>query len=111
MYALETNPTLAQIIERSATCHPSLLIEALDGMAKEDRTFAETSNPSPRTKQAISFHAEQCDLAKRAIEMFDAGDKEAVRLIGLGAQIIAAGFAAKLQCLPRHILTEAASRA
>ncbi len=110
MYPLEENPTLAQIIVRSVMCHPSLLAETLEGLAAEDRRFAATRPEISHT--SILSHAKTCADAARGVRgdltAFDPSSAADWDLMPLGIRIVAANVAAKLQCLPRHILTQAA---
>lgn len=111
MYPLESNPTLAQIVTRSAACHPSRLEEALRAEAAEYRAYARLGGVPRRTQDAVLAMASHCALAVRAVELFEGGDREALSSMGLGPLIIAANRAAKLQCLPHHIVVDAAIRA
>lgn len=117
MYPLPANPTLADIIRRSIVCHPSLLAKALDAIAGEDRRFAASRAAlhALTNVDAIINHAEQAETGARLTrgEHVDTFDNESAAdwaIAPLGVQIIVANAAAKLQCLPRHILTQAAIR-
>ena len=110
MYPLESNPTLAQIVARSAACHPSSLKEALRAGAAGDRAALRGVLPR-RAQDVVLARAKYCVLALRAVELFGDGDREALGLMGLGPLLIAANIAARFQCLPRHIVTDAAIRA
>ena len=112
MYPLEENPTLAQIIARSVICHPTLLAETLEGQAAEDRRFAAT-RPEISHKSILS-HALACAEAAKGVrgewDTFDPASAVDWDLMPLGIRIVAANAAARLQCLPRHIVTQAAIR-
>jgi hypothetical protein len=104
---LPLEPTMADIIERSCKLHPSLLAETLRAQAKEDRAFGSTRDAE--TQRSCAVHANHCEDAARTVEAYNA-ERDNWRLVPLGVQIVAANVAAKLQCLPRHILTQAAIR-
>lgn len=115
MYDLPANPTLADIVRRSVMCHPSLLAADLEGVATQDRAYATKSvGAHPKTLAAILSHANQAETGAKLVRgehstTFDETSVADWALVPLGVRIIAANVAAKLQALPRHILTQAAT--
>ena len=65
MYDLEVNPTLAQIVARSATLHPSTLLEVLRAEEAEYRAFALRGDLSREAQDAILTRADHYALAAR----------------------------------------------
>ena len=102
MYPLETNPTAIQIIARSMTCHPSMLIEALENSAKQDLAYK--AGKSGAIESAI---ATRWNATKLAVAIARKGKAEDFKNC-IGPGIIALNIACKLQCLPAHIRTAAA---
>lgn len=108
MIALPENPTLADICHRSAVLHPSLLADALQAQAKRDLDYAATQS-NPRTVSSIQAHARHCENGACAVRTYDS-QRDNWALMPLGLQIVTANEAGRLQCLPRHVLTQAAIR-
>lgn len=108
MIELPENPTLADICHRSAVLHSTLLAEALEIQAGEDTHFA-ANQANARTRSSILAHARHCQTGASAARTYDSS-RDSWRLMPLGVQIVTANAAAKLQCLPRHVLTQAAIR-
>lgn len=104
---LPANPTLADICHRSALLHPTLLAETLKQQARDDIAFAlDRCGSIDRSARARARH---CRTGADAARTYDSA-RDSWSLMPLGVQIVTAGAAAKLQCLPRHILTQAAIR-
>ena len=92
-----------EIIERSITMHPSLLIEALESRAYEDSRYAATRENSAIKKSVLaSFEA-----THRAIDAIKLENVDCLKN-DMSAGIIALNVACKLQCLPAHVRTQSA---
>lgn len=102
MHPLETNPTAIQIIARSMTCHPSMLIESLENSAKQDLAYK--AGKSGVIESAI---ANRWNATKLAVAIARNGKAEDFKNC-ISPGIIALNIACKLQCLPAHIRTAAA---
>lgn len=91
------------IISRSVSLHPSLLIESLQTRAYEDSKYAATRD-NPRIKQSVLASYE---ATMRAIDYLDYDQLDRFK-DDMGAGIIALNVACRLQCLPPHVCTQAA---
>lgn len=107
MIQLPDNPTLADICRRSAILHPSLLAESLEAQYAQDSQLAATTLGI--SGAAMNARARACKTGADAVRSYDDNLYD-WSTMPLGVQIVVAGEAAKLQCLPRHILTAAAIR-
>lgn len=105
MYPLEIDPTAIQIIARSMTCHPSMLIEALHNRARTDGAYAKIAIGDSVVKSVLA--SQRAAIQARAIVEHGKAEDFAA---DMGAGIIALNIACKLQCLPAHIRTAAAVR-
>lgn len=103
MYDLPENPTMADVIKRSVTCHPSLFSESLFQIARIHGNYARQTH----NKMAGESAFRMCEAASFAASRVLDNDVKAI-CENFSAKIIAFGAASKLQCLPRHMPTEIA---
>ena len=107
MYQLDlTNCTAVDVIQRSITCHPSLLRDALLSALAEDNKFAVARPHSREVRDAIESHAK---AIRRDISLVDAEDAQAFAE-DLGAGIVAFEIAARFNLVPRHCRTAMVAR-
>ena len=98
MYPLNlTACTAIDVIQRSMSCHPSLLAEALESEAASDRAYAE--GKSGLVKRAVLHRAEACDRAAAVI----GNDDASALLKDMAAGIVAFSLACRLQLVPNDI--------
>jgi hypothetical protein len=109
MYELDMNTcTAIDVIQRSVTCHPSLLREAVENSRDEDFAYWATREPGSKIRQAVSARHMAC---QRALDILDRDDIELDMFkYDMGAGIIVLNLACKLQCLPAHARTASALR-
>lgn len=103
MYPLPPEPSAIEIIRRSATCHPSMFLEALERIAADD---IEYSAKRPALRSFIMSHAA---AALRAADYVKRGRSENFGK-DMGAGVIALKVACHLQCLSPDFHAEAAIR-
>ncbi len=96
-------PCAMTIIERSARMHPTLFAECLRNIARESAQYGATL-PEGRTLNAVRAHHALASFAADCVE----SGKLAELKTNMGAGVIALHAAAKLQCLPFHVQSEAA---
>jgi hypothetical protein len=106
MYEIDfTTCTPADVIERSYILHPSLFAEALRDAAQVHIDFCNVT-ANPQAKQAARKMAwSLCDMAREIDRgLFSAEILDCTRTVQ------ALHVAAKLQCLPRHLVSDIAGR-
>ncbi len=105
MYPLKANPTMLDVIARSAICHPTLLRDALLESVHV-HVMALSHCHDPDAKRAVRLAR---DVASRAAAWI--GDGETDPFIGdFSARIAAFSAAARLQLIPPHVRQEIAAR-
>lgn len=100
---LPHNPTARDIIARSMLLHPSLFREAMDSLAKVHRDFAAQTYNNAAAKAARDLS----DACKMVSTLIYDGNIDSI-MESLRYSIPALSAAGKLQCLPRHMITDAA---
>jgi hypothetical protein len=107
MYKIDfTTCTAIDVIQRSITCHPMLLRDALLSSLAEDNKFAVARPHSREVRDAIESHA---NAIRRAISLVAAEDAQAF-VDDLGAGIVAFEIAARFNLVPRHCRTAMVER-
>ena len=108
IYPLPTNPSAADIIERSIVTHPSLFREMLIKQAEQHDDYVYLSH-NERAKQGARASKNACLVAYDTVGDEDQTPRERAESIcaNTGAAVIALNVACKLQCLPPHIRTAA----
>ena len=96
--------TASEIISRSIAMHPSLFREALIRQADMHDDYARVSQHNRRAQQGAESSRAAC---LRAYDAVGAEDVDAI-LADCGTMVIALNVAGKLQCLPRHTISQAA---
>lgn len=109
IYALPSNPSVVDIIERSLIAHPSLFVDALTQQAQMHAEYSRTTN-NVRARQGADASERACERAAEFAEREDLPARERAACIAAetGPAVLALNVAGKLQCLPRHMLTAAA---
>jgi len=110
-YPLPSEPMPRDIIRRSIVMHPTLLAEALDRAAATHRAAA-ASMMSRQACQAAHKLAHDCADAANALRAV--GDVDALTddfmAAGLGVWTSVLIQAARLQCLPQSVASQACER-
>jgi ABC-type dipeptide/oligopeptide/nickel transport system ATPase component len=112
MYPLPQTPTVADIIERSATCHPSLFADALRDLAKVHADFMHSTADRKAAVAAgnAKKHAVQALQMIQKVEACESARFICHEFSSIGPMLQALTVAAKLQCLPRHLVQDALAR-
>lgn len=114
MYPLPDNASAADIIVRSLVCHPSLYGETLGEAARNFSRDAATLSFHSIRETAERLSRAASNMAAGALHCAGADDAAeiAAHWVSLGADhwTTALNLAARLQCLPRHVASEAAAR-
>jgi hypothetical protein len=102
--------TAQEIIARSLTMHPSIFVDALKMGADRDSAYAASCH-NLRTHQAVMASRA---AYLRAVWVAEGEGTEAERAAlicaKMGPAVVALNVACKLQCIPPHVRTEAATR-
>jgi hypothetical protein len=109
MYDLPDNATAAQIIRRSVVCHPSLFAEALQSATDTHRAAAALMTNHQSRNVALKLEG-ACRSMKNWIACGEYEPDDTVASIMAGSfdyWISALNIAARLQCLPRHLVSAA----
>jgi hypothetical protein len=96
----------ADVIERSAVCHPTLVASELRDMGRLHADYAGLSRDSVAAASAARASADCYAIADRI-----AADELEIAALSFGERIQAFSVAARLQCIPRLIQTEIIGRA
>jgi len=108
IYALPENASAFDVVLRSIIAHPSMLRESLERQARDHRAYRASCTIEGAERGAKA----QENACKLAISFLDADCTDEERAIGICGEmnsgLIALNVAAKLQCLPTHIRTQAA---
>lgn len=109
MYPIDFDTcTAIDIIKRSAVCHPTLFREAL--VASKDADFAYAKNlDRAREAMVVKSVLARANATNDAISAIDIEDFDFFAS-NLGAGIVTLNIACKLQVLPPHVRTAAATR-
>lgn len=110
MYQLPENPSAVDIIALSVNAHPSLFREALITQASAHEDYEELST-NERAKQGARSSKLACLKVYDLIGNWELTPRECANLIveETGPAAIALNVACKLQCLPPHVRTAAAT--
>lgn len=109
MYPIDLDTcTAIDVIKRSATCHPSLFIDALVSSKNEDFAYAAKLDRNREAMVTRSVLA-RANATANAISAIEIEDFEFFK-VNMGAGIIAMNIACKLQVIPAHIRTAIATR-
>lgn len=107
MYAIDFLTCSADdVIRRSATCHPSMLVEALRRRADTHASAAATM--MLRDKYAGGIALKMADECQRVADRVERGDDSCV---SFGERISAFSAAAHLQCLSPALAQDIINRA
>lgn len=111
MYALPATPTPDAIIRRSLVCHPSMFAQLAHQAHKAHAEAAATMNHHQAQATAKRLARACADLHAWADDC-ECADQVTARIMGAGMDswISALNIAARLQCLPPHLVSEAAGR-
>jgi len=104
--------TMADVILRSLQTHPSCLADAMEHAA---RTHAEAARVMVADKMASNAALGMACDAQSVVNMIQQGDLcdatvARIRRLSFGRQIMLFGAAAKLLCLPHHLVRAIADR-
>lgn len=98
--------TLKEIVARSALMHPTLFAETLDNVAADHTRHASEYYYAPGAAAARGM-ANEARKAAAALREEEHGAATDFIASDCSRLVIAASAAARLQCLPRHVLLNA----